>query len=128
MPANAKIKTACPVCGAKYKVAESKVGHAARCSRCKTKFRVIEYTHRHKHRPTEEDILKWLNEGTEEPDYLIAPTPSCVEAPVARPETDPKTRPAADTDIRTKPAASSSNRLRESVSEPADPLQFRKTG
>ena len=129
MPANAKIKTACPVCGAKYKVAAASIGHSARCSQCKTKFRVNEYTRLAKRPPTEEDILTWLNEETEEPEYLISPSPSRMDAPRTRTaEPDQAIQPAARTDTEAPPAGPPPHRLKRSITKAADPLQFRKTG
>ena len=128
MPANAKIKTACPVCGAKYKVATVAVGHSARCSRCNTKFRVSEYAGISKHAPSEEDILKWLNEEMDEAEFLAPPSPARINVTPAHTEPDPVVRTAAEVETEATPAASPTNRLTSPVTEPADPLQFRKTG
>ena len=57
-----KIWTQCPVCRAKYTVLLVAVGHHARCKNCSTRFRVEE----HNPHPTEEDILRWLNETGED--------------------------------------------------------------
>jgi len=64
-----KIWTRCPVCRSKYQVGAEAAGHHARCKKCNTRFRVQEYsTH-----PTEDDILRWLNEGSEESETIPHP-------------------------------------------------------
>ncbi len=60
-----KIWTRCPVCRSKYQVTAEAVSHHARCKRCGTSFRVEEYNPH----PTEDDILRWLSEGSEESEY-----------------------------------------------------------
>ncbi len=65
MAAKAKLTTRCPTCGATYHVLSAIVGRHASCTRCRQAFRVAEYNPR----PTEEDILRWLNEGLEEYDF-----------------------------------------------------------
>jgi len=63
------IRTRCPVCRSKYMVPHKLVGHHARCSKCKATFLVAE-DHRY---PTEDDILRWLNEGMEEYEIINHP-------------------------------------------------------
>lgn len=58
----ATIKTRCPTCRGTYTVPAKAAGHRATCSKCKSVFRVAEYNPH----PTEDDILRWLNEGMEE--------------------------------------------------------------
>lgn len=61
-----KVRTRCPACRSKYTVPASFVGHHARCTQCEKRFIVQEYNSH----PTEEDILRWLNEGDNgEPTY-----------------------------------------------------------
>ena len=62
MAADAKIRTTCPLCDSHYHVAAEKIGQKARCTRCHGTFQIVE---RIKH-PTEEDILRWINEGMED--------------------------------------------------------------
>lgn len=57
-----KIWTRCPVCRVKYTVLLEAVGHHARCQKCSTRFRVEE----HNPHPTEDDILRWLNDAGED--------------------------------------------------------------
>jgi len=63
------IRTRCPICRAKYTVPKKSVGHHARCLKCKTRFVVQEYNHH----PTEEDILRWLNEDPKENENVHSP-------------------------------------------------------
>ena|SRR5687767_3048068 len=57
------VKTKCPLCEKKYNVPASSVGHRARCSACNGVFRVAQRSTGH---PSEDDILRWLSEATEE--------------------------------------------------------------
>ncbi|HOW70697.1 MAG TPA: hypothetical protein PKY77_08855 [Phycisphaerae bacterium] len=59
------ITTRCPTCRGTYTVPPTAVGHRATCSKCKSVFRVSEYNPH----PTEDDILRWLNEGMEEYEF-----------------------------------------------------------
>ncbi|HSW44918.1 MAG TPA: hypothetical protein VLM89_05055 [Phycisphaerae bacterium] len=59
-----KIWTRCPVCRSRYQVIPEAIGNIARCKRCQARFRVEE----HNPHPTEDDILRWLNEATEQED------------------------------------------------------------
>ena len=74
MATTERIKTRCPICRSKYTVPKALIGHRARCARCKTTFRVAE----HNHHPTEDDILRWLNEDMEE--YEFANRPRIIRA------------------------------------------------
>jgi len=74
MATTERIKTRCPICRSKYMVPKALIGHRARCTRCKTTFRVAE----HNHHPTEDDILRWLNEDMEE--YEFAKQPRIIRA------------------------------------------------
>ena len=69
MATMARIKTRCPICRSKYRVPKALIGHRARCARCKTTFRVAEYNHH----PSEDDILRWLNEDMEEYEFANRP-------------------------------------------------------
>ena len=64
-----KIWTRCTACRSKYLVIFTAIGHHARCKKCGTSFRVEE----HNPHPTEDDILRWLNEATEENDVPARP-------------------------------------------------------
>ena len=71
-----KIVTRCPACGANYRVPAEGVGQRARCAQCRSSFRVAEVKPNRKpsdlhHPPTEEDIVRWLNEGSDE-EFLAA--------------------------------------------------------
>ena len=72
MDTTEKIRTRCPICRSKYMVPATLIGHHARCAKCKATFLVAE----HNHHPTEEDILRWLNEDIEE--YEFAPRPRII--------------------------------------------------
>lgn len=78
MSATEKIKTRCPMCHAAYQVPNSTIGHRARCPKCDSVFRVmvptlpVEDPSRRSRVPTEDDILSWLNEGSERDDDLPA--------------------------------------------------------
>jgi hypothetical protein len=74
-----KIWTRCPACRCKYLVAVEAVGHHARCRKCQTRFRVEEYNPH----PTEEDILRWLNEGAEEEE--VSPRPRIISGSARMP-------------------------------------------
>lgn len=99
-----KIETRCPACGARYRVLASGIGHRAHCTKCGASFRVAQLAsqRRHgdlRHPPTEDDILRWLNEGSD--DEFLAPRPRIIagsdpnhpesqeEAPVERPRSVP---------------------------------------
>jgi predicted Zn finger-like uncharacterized protein len=76
-----KIETRCPACDAKYHVPASTAGHRVRCVKCQTTFRVAEQAKKQalvdRHSPpTEEDILGWLNDGSD--DEFLAPRPRVV--------------------------------------------------
>ncbi len=64
-----KIWTRCPRCRSKYSVAPKAVGHHARCRKCNTPFLVVEYNPH----PSEDDILRWLNEVPDEPELSAYP-------------------------------------------------------
>lgn len=71
-----KIETRCPACGTRYRVPASGIGHRARCAGCGGSFRVAPAAFQprpgdFRHPPTEDDILRWLNEGLDE-DYQAA--------------------------------------------------------
>ena len=124
MSAKVKVYTACPTCDSRYKVPAETVGHHARCAKCGTKFRVAKKS-RH---ATEEDILRWLNDETEDHDRFgpprqapEPPRPDRLEASPLSPvfpesDRDPDHQPPA------KPAAS------PSTDDEANNLIFRKTG
>jgi predicted Zn finger-like uncharacterized protein len=91
-----KIETRCPSCHAKYRVPAASAGHHARCVKCQTKFRVPEVAQTQApadwpHPPTEDDILKWLNEGSD--DEFLAPRPRVISD---REPAEPRT-PSAET-------------------------------
>jgi predicted Zn finger-like uncharacterized protein len=76
-----KIDTRCPACDTRYRVPSSSLGHRARCVKCRAAVRVsqdhrADHNSSRHHSPTEEDILKWLNEGADE--EFIAPRPRIV--------------------------------------------------
>lgn len=71
-----KIETRCPACGAKYRVPAASEGHHARCPKCRMKFLVAEVERKQglvdrPYPPTEDDILRWLNEGSDD-EFLAA--------------------------------------------------------
>jgi hypothetical protein len=66
----AVIQTHCPACEKSYSLPQTSAGHRARCAACQTVFTVEERFRF----PTEDDILRWLNEA-EEPDILPQPQP-----------------------------------------------------
>lgn len=68
-----KVRTFCPHCRARYEVPAVSVGHTARCVRCKQPFDITVNTPKPSP-PTEEEILRWLNEGME--DYDVPKPPS----------------------------------------------------
>ena len=94
---SAKVKTRCPLCAAQYDVRTSAVGHRARCAKCNAVFRVAplqstqanetgppNHTHQAtindrpqneppKRFPTEEDVLRWLNEADNEDEVAVRP-------------------------------------------------------
>ena len=72
MATKERIKTRCPLCRSKYMVPTTLVGHRARCAKCKATFRVAE----HNGHPTEDDIVRWLNEGMDE--YELANRPRII--------------------------------------------------
>ncbi len=76
MATEVKIKTRCPHCHTKYLVPSGALGHAARCARCQQSFRVAPYEAKTSP-PTEDDILRWLNEGLDE--YELAAPPRAAE-------------------------------------------------
>jgi predicted Zn finger-like uncharacterized protein len=71
MSAMTKIETKCPECSARYHVPASAAGHHARCSKCRTKFLVEPV--RRKLTPTEEDVLRWLNEERDDGEVTASP-------------------------------------------------------
>ncbi len=70
MSVKTTIQTKCPVCEKKYEVPATAVGHRARCAKCQSVFRVSEPLQRH---PTEDDIMRWLNEAGEEMEKTAHP-------------------------------------------------------
>jgi hypothetical protein len=66
---NSKIRTHCPACRSKYSVPKAFVGHHARCAKCQSRF-IVKAQNSH---PTEDDILRWLNENVEEGEHAYAP-------------------------------------------------------
>ncbi|MGQ9651487.1 MAG: MJ0042-type zinc finger domain-containing protein [Phycisphaerae bacterium] len=110
-----KIETRCPACGARYRVPASGIGHRAHCAKCGDSFRVTPLASQRRpadlrHPPTEDDILRWLNEGSD--DEFLAPRPrinsgrdpshpeSHEETPVERPRSVPtETRVALSSDV-----------------------------
>ncbi len=76
-----KIETRCPVCQARYRVPAASAGHRARCVKCRTTFRVPQIQSAQPpvdrpRAPSEEDILRWLNEGSDE--EIVAPRPRII--------------------------------------------------
>jgi predicted Zn finger-like uncharacterized protein len=65
MATDTKIKTRCPNCSASYKVPAKAAGRQVKCIRCQTSFRVRELSTSKYYPPTEDDILRWLNEALE---------------------------------------------------------------
>ncbi|NLX20837.1 MAG: hypothetical protein GXY55_04080 [Phycisphaerae bacterium] len=76
MAAEVRINTRCVHCRTKYVVSGEALGQVARCARCGRSFRVAPYQPKTSP-PTEDDILRWLNEGLEE--YEFATRPRVVE-------------------------------------------------
>ncbi len=66
---NSKIRTQCPACRSKYSVPQTFVGHHARCAKCQIRF-IVKVQNSH---PTEDDILRWLNESVEEGEHADTP-------------------------------------------------------
>jgi len=131
MSGQVKIKTRCPVCHAKYRVPSRSMGHRARCSKCSTTFRVTEL--KDTLQPTEEDILKWLNEGMDSED--VPARPRVVSGGDSHVGPTPVGRPADHESERaaTRMAEARPSRLPEGLSGPASTGQdkamlFRKTG
>ncbi len=60
-----QIKCRCPQCGTHYRVPASVEGHRARCRTCGRVFSVAGKT---SGPPTEDDILRWLQEAEERDD------------------------------------------------------------
>ena len=125
-----KIETRCPACDARYRVPASSIGHRARCARCGTSFRVAQIASQRRpvdlrHPPTEDDILSWLNEGSDE--EFLAPRPRIISG------SDP-TRPESHEDLPSDRTASAS--VETHVSFPSDVIDsaprgdkpLRKTG
>jgi predicted Zn finger-like uncharacterized protein len=94
-----KIDTRCPACDARYRVPSTSLGHHARCGKCRTSFRVSQAhpaghnSTRHRS-PTEDDILRWLNEGTDE--EYIAARPRVIGSEEAGTQPRPATEPDED--------------------------------
>jgi len=108
MSANGTIKTRCPVCRAKYRVSTDAVGHRAHCNKCDTTFRVEKLITRNKHNPyipTEEDIVKWLNEGEDKTDLAVRPR--IIDGATAKPvvEADKKIKKDVSSELPDEPAA-----------------------
>lgn len=72
MTEEVRVRTRCPNCRTAYKVPLSAVGHRARCVKCQLDFRIVSEERRTPH-PTEDDILRWLMEGFDEPDFEEQP-------------------------------------------------------
>lgn len=70
MSTQGKVSTHCPVCNTAYQVPDRSVGHRAHCPKCDSTFRVAVQAI---HRPTEDDILRWLTEGDERDDLPREP-------------------------------------------------------
>ena len=64
----AVIQTQCPACQKSYSLPATASGQRARCAACGSVFTVEERFRL----PTEDDILRWLNEA-EEPDVVPPP-------------------------------------------------------
>lgn len=113
-----KIETRCPACDAKYRVPASGVGRQARCVRCRTTFRVVDHGHKPaypdgRRPPTEDDILRWLNEGSDEdrptprpriisggdPDHPQSREDTSVSQPAAHPAEPAAPLSAASVDV-----------------------------
>ena len=128
-----QIRVRCPDCRAKYRVPASKAGRSVRCAHCQTKFRIPTLKPSAKHVPTEEDILSWLNEGSDE-DY-VAPRPRVARMPsIAEPvpvnHTSTKD-PSATRKPDTKAPVKSTSRTTHAETDGDvlnDPMVFRKTG
>jgi predicted Zn finger-like uncharacterized protein len=69
MATEMKIKARCPKCSASYKVPSKAVGRQVKCLKCRSSFRVRE-TSSQLHPPTEDDILRWLNDALAEDERL----------------------------------------------------------
>ena len=67
MASEDRISTRCPACRTRYRVPASAADRRVTCRECGLVFRVVEHTS-HGH-PTEDDILRWLNEGMEDFDF-----------------------------------------------------------
>lgn len=130
----AKIKTRCPQCRAKYRVPVRSLGHRARCVKCNTVFRVRAEVAA-KPVPSEDDILRWLNEDNDDEflgarPRLVAPPAGDSGAPPEPADDTPQVQPTDSHDriiprpIRQVPKASTS----ETADAPQPTLKFRKTG
>lgn len=82
-----KVQTHCPVCRTPYQVPEKAVGHRAKCPKCDSTFRVAAPKPK---LPTEDDILRWLNESDEDES---TPQPRRWEMP-STPSTEQEPPPA----------------------------------
>lgn len=134
MSGKGKITTRCPVCEARYHVPAGSIGHKARCAKCQSTFQVAEIKLVTEPRvPTEDDILRWLNEGLD--DEFIAARPRIVGAD-GRELDGPDSPRVLQKDNRAEPAPASGEHRPTShprLAEPARPAvgasgYLRKTG
>jgi len=101
---NVKVRTRCPACRSMYTVPAAFVGHHARCTKCRARFVVNEYNPH----PTEEDILRWLNESNDDNEFSHSPRvvthlphPAPTTAPGASPTDRPQTEAVTPTPAET---------------------------
>ncbi|UCD30314.1 MAG: hypothetical protein JSV03_07560 [Planctomycetota bacterium] len=132
MSANNKIKTRCPVCNAKYRVPVSVAGHRAHCGKCDTTFRVAKLDPpkpESSYIPTEDDILKWLNEDRDEYDMPVRPR-IIDDVPAEPAAVDSENQEEGSEDIHNKAIPSAlSDRFQDSEADVhTKVMTFRKTG
>jgi len=129
MSASHTIKTRCPVCQVKYRLPADRLGHRARCRKCRTVFRVAELIppgSNKPHIPTEAEILAWLNEDVDQED--IAVRPRIIEAPRPRKQLIPENEVSQSAD-EDRPSMTSKNRISNSESSlQAKEMPLRNTG
>lgn len=109
MASQADILIHCPHCQARYRLPVSSAGHRARCARCRQTFRIEAQPPRFQP-PTEDDILRWLCEGTEDYDFprRPPPPPRKVHHPDNRPA-DPASPPGGPRDSELREDSYTSN-------------------
>lgn len=131
MTMEAKVKTRCPICAAKYRVPRKAVGHRAKCLQCKATFRVGQVESPRLRPPTEEDILAWLSEGRDDDFFDYEDNPAAHRrSPQTRPSVDQQVTSVPSQPSHPKPSGLPQSDRRSCVEteQDAQTLQFRKTG